>query len=56
VQRRGDAPSKDVGGPDGFRDFPETILDAPDEERRALLDWYGGPFDNREHGRVVTES
>ena len=52
MQRRGNAPSKDVGGPGGFSDFPGTILDAADEERRALLDRYGGPFDPSGPGGV----
>ncbi len=41
--RRG--PPEDVGGPDGFMDFLEAILDPAHEEHRAMLDWYGGPFD-----------
>ena len=32
-------------GPDGFTDFLEAILDPAHEEHRAMLDWYGGPFD-----------
>ena len=38
-------PPEDVGGPDGFADFLEAILDPAHEEHRAMLDWYGGPFD-----------
>ena len=38
-------PPEDVGGPDGFMDFLEAILDPAHEEHRAMLDWYGGPFD-----------
>ena len=38
-------PPEDVGGPDGFMDFLEAILDPGHEEHRAMLDWYGGPFD-----------
>ena len=26
-------------------DFLESILDPAHEEHRAMLDWYGGPFD-----------
>ena len=36
---------EDVGGPDVFMDFVEAILDPAHEEHRAMLDWYGGPFD-----------
>ena len=38
-------PPEDVGGPDGFMDLLEAVLDPAHEERRAMLDWYGGPFD-----------
>ena len=38
-------PPEDVGGPDGFMDFLEAILDPAHEEHRAMLDWCGGPFD-----------
>ena len=38
-------PPEDVGGPDGFMDFLEAILDPAHEEHRVTLDWYGGPFD-----------
>ena len=38
-------PPEDVGGPDGFMDFLEAILDPGHDEHRAILDWYGGPFD-----------
>ncbi len=27
------------------RNFLEAILDPAHEEHRAMLDWYGGPFD-----------
>ncbi len=38
-------PPEDVGGLDGFMDFLEAILDPAHEDHRAMLDWYGGPFD-----------
>ncbi len=38
-------PPEDVGGPDGFMDFLEAILDPGHAEHRAMLEWYGGPFD-----------
>ena len=38
-------PPEDVGGPDGFMDFLEAVLDPAHEEHRAMLDWYGGSFD-----------
>ena len=38
-------PPEDVGGPHGFMDFLEAILDPAHDEHRAMLDWYGGPFE-----------
>lgn len=38
-------PPENVGGPDGFMDFLEAILDTAQGEHRAMLDWYGSPFD-----------
>ena len=38
-------PPEDVGGPDGFMDFLEAILDPAHEEQLAMLNWYGGPLD-----------
>ena len=38
-------PPEGVGGPDGFLSFLEAIFDPAREEHRAMLDWYGGPFD-----------
>ena len=38
-------PPEDVGGSGGFMDFLEAMLDPAHEEHRAMLDWYGGPFD-----------
>ena len=38
-------PPEDVGGPDGFMDFLEAVLDPSHEEHRVALDWYGGSFD-----------
>ena len=38
-------PPEDVGGPDGFMGFVEAVLDPAHEEHRAMLEWYGGPFD-----------
>ncbi|MCY4500320.1 MAG: hypothetical protein OXE57_01995 [Alphaproteobacteria bacterium] len=43
--KAGRCPPEDVGGPDGFMDFLEAILDPAHEEHRAMLDWYGAPFD-----------
>ena len=36
---------EEFGGPDGFTDLVEAILDPALEEHRTMLDWYGGPFD-----------
>ena len=45
VDGAGRCPPEDVGGPDGFMDFLEAILDPAHKGHRAMLDWYGGPFD-----------
>ena len=38
-------PPEDVGGPDGFMDFLEAVLDPAHEQHRDMVRWYGGPFD-----------
>ena len=38
-------PPEDVGGPGGFMDFLEAVFDSQHDEHRAMLEWYGGPFD-----------
>ena len=38
-------PPEDVGGPDGFMDFLEAVLDSAHEQHRDMVRWYGGPFD-----------
>ena len=38
-------PPEDVGGPDGFMDFLEAVLDPAHEQHRDMIRWYGGPFD-----------
>ena len=38
-------PPEDVGGPDGFMDFLEGVLDSAHEQHRDMVRWYGGPFD-----------
>ena len=38
-------PPEDVGGPDGFMDFLEAVLDPAHEQHREMVRWYGGPFD-----------
>lgn len=51
------APPEDVGGPPGFMDFLEAVLDPGHEEHGRMLEWYGGPFDpadiDERHIRVV---
>jgi hypothetical protein len=40
------APPEDVGGPDGYHDFLETLLvDPHSEEAQQMRDWAGGKFD-----------
>jgi len=38
-------PPEDVGGPGGYADFLEAILNPQSEEHDDLLDWAGGEFD-----------
>ena len=38
-------PPEDVGGPDGFMDFLEAVLDPAHEQHRDMIRWYVGPFD-----------
>ncbi|CUW37113.1 conserved protein of unknown function [Magnetospirillum sp. XM-1] len=50
-------PPDDVGGPPGFMDFLEAMLNPTHEEHRRMLEWYGKPFDpqdiNEAHVRRV---
>ncbi len=38
-------PPEDVGGPPGFMEFLEAVLDPGHEEHAPMMEWYGGPFD-----------
>jgi hypothetical protein len=38
-------PPEDVGGPGGYQEFLEAVLDRSHEEHRAMLRWAGGHFD-----------
>jgi hypothetical protein len=38
-------PPEDVGGPSGYQEFLEAVLDRSHEEHRAMLRWAGGHFD-----------
>ena len=38
-------PPEDVGGPGGFMDFLEAVLDPGHEEHGRMIEWCGGPFD-----------
>jgi len=42
-QRR--APPEDVGGTWGFEEFVEAMTKPRHPEKKAMLEWYGGPFD-----------
>lgn len=37
---------EDVGGPDGYVDFLEAIIDPKHPEHDAMLEWVGGEFDS----------
>jgi hypothetical protein len=49
------APPEDVGGPPGFMDFLEAVLDPDHEERERLLTWCGGVFDPDDIDRRAIE-
>ena len=53
-------PPEDIGGPHGFMDFLETVLDPAHEQHRDMVHWYGGPFDpiglDEERARFGMES
>jgi hypothetical protein len=38
-------PLEDVGGPSGYQEFLEAVLDPAHEEHRSMLRWAGGHFD-----------
>ena len=38
-------PPEDVGGPHGFMEFLEAVLDPAHEQHRDMVRWYDGPFD-----------
>jgi hypothetical protein len=38
-------PPEDCGGPPGYFDFLEAILDPKHEEHESMHEWYGRPFD-----------
>lgn len=39
------APPEDVGGPPGFFDFLEAMVNPKHSEHRHLVEWYGKPYD-----------
>ena len=41
-------PPEDVGGPPGFMEFLEAVLDPSHEEHARMTEWYGGPFDPKD--------
>ena len=38
-------PPDDVGGPPGYLDFLDAMLDPNHPEHNSMLEWYGGAFD-----------
>jgi hypothetical protein len=38
-------PPEDCGGPWGYKDFLEAIIDPDHEQHEELLNWIGGSFD-----------
>ena len=44
------APPEDCGGPPGFMDFLEAVLDVGHPDHSRVLEWYGRPFDLNDIG------
>jgi hypothetical protein len=53
-ERRG--PPEDVGGTWGFEEFVEAMTKPRHRERKAMLEWYGGPFDPEALDRETIEA
>jgi hypothetical protein len=45
LKAEGRCPPEDVGGPWGYAEFLEALIDPDHEQHEELLDWHSGPFD-----------
>jgi hypothetical protein len=50
------APPEDVGGTWGFEEFVEAMTKPRHREKKAMLEWYGGPFDPEAMDRETIEA
>jgi hypothetical protein len=50
------APPEDVGGTWGFEEFVEAMTKPRHSEKKAMLTWYGGPFDPEAMDRETIEA
>ena len=48
-------PPEDVGSIHGFADFLEAVTTRGHPERKAMLTWYGGPYDPKDINRQMIE-
>jgi len=55
IEGAGRCPPEDVGGTPGFEAFLEAVTTTRHPERRAMLDWYGGPYDPKDINRQLIE-
>jgi hypothetical protein len=55
VSGQGRCPPEDVGGRPGFESFLEAIADPAHPEHRALLRWYGRPYDPEDMGECAAK-
>ena len=50
------APPEDVGGTWGFEEFVEAMTKPRHREKKAMMEWYGGPFDPEMMDRKAIET
>ena len=46
------APPEDVGGPPGFMEFIEAMANRNHTQHKAMVRWYGGPFNSVDFGEA----
>lgn len=55
IEGSGRCPPEDVGGTPGFEAFLEAVTTPRHPERRAMLDWYGEPYEPKDINRQLIE-
>ena len=56
IEAQGRCPPEDVGGPWGYAEFLEAIIDPGHERHAELTEWYGATFDPQSIERDVIDS